>query len=106
MLKNNRGFLLPEFFLAIGTWLIIACFFIPAYIHLLQQMKAIEQDLTAHQLLYECLLKWRAEESVRPLTQTIEKENIVYKISWKDGKEACIEYVDVFKKTQAICEES
>jgi len=105
MLKNSKGFLLPEYFLAIGTWLIIAFFFIPAYIHLLHQMKEVEQDLEAHRLLYESLLKWKAEESVSQNNQSIHNKGIMYMITRKEGKEACIEYEDIYKKTQTVCEE-
>ncbi len=105
MLKNNKGFLLPEYFLAMGTWLLIAFFFIPAYIHLLHQMKVVEQDLEAHRLLYERLLKWKVEESVDQNNPFINKKGIIYMITWKEGKEACIEYEDIYKKTQKVCEE-
>ncbi|TRZ37600.1 hypothetical protein CEQ21_19335 [Niallia circulans] len=103
MLKNSKGIILPEFFLAFSIWLVIALFFIPAYIQLHMQMKANEHDLLAHQLLYESLLKWKAEDGFME-SHNIKEGNIMFRFRWEEGKEACVEYEGVSEKTAKICE--
>ncbi|MEI2465583.1 hypothetical protein [Niallia taxi] len=103
MLKNSKGVIFPEFFLAFSIWLVIAFFFVPAYMQLHMQMKAIEHDLLAHQLLYESLLKWKAED-VFMESHIIKEDNIMFRFRWDEGKEACIEYEGVSEKTTQVCE--
>ncbi|MFT8319436.1 MAG: hypothetical protein ABF649_00865 [Bacillus sp. (in: firmicutes)] len=103
MLRNCKGFLLPEIFLSLSVWFLLTLFFFPAYTHLLKQFQQLDQEQLSNQVLYEYLQGFLIEEKEKE-TIEVEKEGVSYTIQWTNGQEVCLYYENVFRKKQQICE--
>lgn len=103
MLRNGKGFMLPEILLSFSIWIMIALFLIPAYIHLLKQIEQIDRDLTAYQLLFEYLQEVRMNINQQE-DKVLMKKGVEYELIWINEKEVCLDFEDVFDQKRQICE--
>ncbi|GKU81170.1 type II secretion system protein [Niallia sp. NCCP-28] len=103
MLRNGKGFSLPEMFLALTVLFMLCLFFIPAYTHLLKQLKQLDEEKLAIQVLYEYLEGVLVEDKGKENFH-IEKEGILYQVKWNTEKEICIYHENNFQRKQFFCE--
>jgi len=103
MLRNGKGFLLPEMFLALTVLFLLCLFFIPAYTHMLKQLKQLDEEKLANQLLYEHLEAVLAGDKGRN-DFVAKKEGVLYQIKWNNEKEICVYYENNLQREESICE--
>lgn len=103
MLRNGNGFSLPETFLALTVLFLMCFFFIPAYTHLLKQLKELDEEKLATQVLYEHLEEVLVDDKAKH-DFNMKKEGILYTIKWDTEKEVCIYYENSFQRKQFFCE--
>lgn len=108
MLKKNDGYFLAELLLTLTAWIIIAGVIFPLIMKVMNQSIQAEQEYAAEKLLYEGLITAK-KEGFLPVHETITINQTEYEMKQQsiDGQaimEVCIQYVDIFQRTNNKCE--
>ncbi|KAB7670017.1 hypothetical protein [Bacillus sp. B1-b2] len=103
MLRNCKGFILADYFLALSIWALISMTLIPIFIHVQKQFLKSEEQREINELFYHYLIDQKLEE-FSSNESVLEGNGKQYPLTWREKEEVCVSYEDMFHQDQTICE--